>query len=384
MKDMGTKGNLPRVLLVSGIFFPDVGGPATHVRKIAEHFAALGWTTTVVAFGEPHPTSESYRVIRVSRRLPKPISWLLYAWTIVREVFQHDVIYAFDLTTAGFPSAIMSQLTGKPFLLRIGGDPIWERVVEHGKRFLPMRAYYEQSLFRTDKPFLYEVIRYVVQSATRVVTYSEFLRSIYVTFYDVPAERIAIIRNPFPVRSTSSAEKDTVTFVFAGRFVSYKNLERVVRIFGRLSQEHSEARLLLVGEGPEEAALKGLAAPYGDRISMRPSLAQQELFAAMRGASVALAPALTEFNPNFILESLALGKPALISRDNGLSVELPGEFQFNPLDDDSLHDAMKRMLSSALYAEAVASVASLPLSGTWEEVVRFHEALVVASVRTST
>src|SRR3989344_8149850 len=86
-----------RVLLATGIFFPDVGGPATHVRKIAEHFAGLGWKVNVVAFGDHTGDSEGYRVVRVSRKWGKLISWKLYALAIARESFRADVIYAFDL-----------------------------------------------------------------------------------------------------------------------------------------------------------------------------------------------------------------------------------------------------------------------------------------------
>ena len=133
---------------------------------------------------------------------------------------------------------------------------------------------------------------------------------------------------------------------------------------------------MLIGDGPEEATLKKQAGALGGKVEIIPKVDQKALFARINASSVALAPALTEFNPNFILEALALGKPALISRDNGLSADLPDSMQFDPMDDHSLQASMERMLDPAYYQQALQFVAQLPMDQTWEKVIAQHAAIM--------
>ena len=61
-----------RVLIVTGIFPPDIGGPATYVSKIASGLVLRGHRVTVLTLSdEGHtPNDLAFEVVRVDRRLP--------------------------------------------------------------------------------------------------------------------------------------------------------------------------------------------------------------------------------------------------------------------------------------------------------------------------
>src|SRR5216683_1153335 len=69
-----------RVLIVSGIWPPDVGGPASHAPEVAEFLHARGHEVEVLTTASGAPPPEPYPVHWVSRRLPAP---LRYAWGAV-------------------------------------------------------------------------------------------------------------------------------------------------------------------------------------------------------------------------------------------------------------------------------------------------------------
>lgn len=365
-----------KILLVAGVFYPDVGGPAIHVAKIAERLSKEGLKPLVICYGDDLENKKfSFKIKRISRRYPKILQWFLYLFTVLKETIDSKIIYAFDPTATGLPACIASRIFRKPFFIRIGGDPIWEREAEMGRRIMPITTYYDKELYKQDKPILFKIIKTILNRADKVVFYNNFWKNFAEKYYNLPDEKIIIIKNPvFRREKANPVLINDPLIIFAGRFVIYKNLPRVMKVFDQVRQKLGRGKLLFIGKGPELSDLLDLKQSLGSGqyIEFLESLPQEKLFEKIKESSIAIGPAFSEFNPNFILESLSFGKPVLLSRGHGLSVDLPEEFLFDPLDSLELQNKIEYLFDPENYKNAVDVVNKLDMNQTWDNVTDMH------------
>ena len=121
-----------------------------------------------------------------------------------------------------------------------------------------------------------------------------------------------------PARSLT----DPLRLIAIGRLVPTKGHDTLLRALGRLAREGVDARLELVGSGPERAALEALAREEGvaDRVALRGAVGFAEVIDALESADVfCLAPRLLPGHPpdgipNVIAEAMALGVPVVATR----------------------------------------------------------------------
>jgi glycosyltransferase involved in cell wall biosynthesis len=121
-------------------------------------------------------------------------------------------------------------------------------------------------------------------------------------------------RRSVTLRRSWNAEGKTV-FIYAGRFVLYKDIEVVISLYRRFMDEGygDRVRFVMLGSGPEEERMmrqmpEAVFAGY---------LTGEALPEAYASGDVFLFPSTTEAFCNVVLEALASGLPAVVSNEGG-------------------------------------------------------------------
>jgi len=335
------------IMLATGIFPPDVGGPAVHTLNFLKGLNDADLKTGVVAYSDVkfyEDIDNNYEVERVSRKIPYGIRHLIYFVRLFVASLKYEIIYAQDISAAGLPAVAVSKLIKRRFFIRIGGDLLWERLAEKGKTKLSVINFYEKEKYK--KYYLYHIGESVLKRAEKIIVPTELLAGVYKKYYGIPEKNIIVLPNPLPfVPENHSIQREIVSekkILFAGRFVKYKNLEKLIIAFANIYNEIGPAKLVLIGDGPEKRQLVRLVKRLNlrNQILFETQLPHDELMEEIKKASLCVGPALTEFNPNFILECLSLEKPVILTKENGLSIKLPEKYL---LDADDLKDIENKL-----------------------------------------
>jgi len=174
----------------------------------------------------------------------------------------------------------------------------------------------------TEHPRLWEFLyRRVYRMADRIVCLSDSMKQEFAQRFLLPREKLVQIYNPLDVemvrrsaRAASSPYQSTgPNLVAAGRLRKEKGFDLLVSAMALVLQKIPEARLTILGEGPDEMTLKAQVSKLGldGRIDFLGFV--QNPWIHVANADLFVLPSRAEGLPNSLLEALALGTPVAAS-----------------------------------------------------------------------
>lgn len=135
--------------------------------------------------------------------------------------------------------------------------------------------------------------------------------------------RSVVVPNPYddPLFALAPATQRSGDFVFCGRLVSDKGADLLIRAFRQVLDGVPDARLAIIGDGPERAALQALAGSLGvaGQTDFDGVLRGQALVARLREHACMVVPSLWQEPFGIVaLEGLACCDTVIATRRGGL------------------------------------------------------------------
>jgi glycosyltransferase involved in cell wall biosynthesis len=364
-----------RVLVVSGMWPPDVGGPASHAPEVCDYLLEHGHRVEAATMAAKPPPEEAYPVHWASRRTPLVVRHVAATALVRRLARRSDVVYTTGIIGR---SSLGAALAGTPTVVKLTSDPVFERSLRWGLFRHDLAAFQQARGVRIG--ILRRARDLALERARRIVVPSEALKELAVS-WGVPAQKITLIRNPVSIPPGLEGreelrrrhEFDGPTLVFAGRLVPQKSIDVALEAVRR----NPDVRLLLAGEGPYHDRLVRHARELGvdGRAVFLGPQPRRTVFELLRAADAALLSSSWENFPHMALEALALGTPVIATDAGGVTEILRDEWNglLVPIrDPEALAQAIRRYLDDPalqerLRAESVSSVAQFEPERTYAE-----------------
>ena len=348
-----------KVVVVSGIWPPDVGGPASHAPALAAALRERGDAVEVVTTADAEPAVEAYRVVWIRRGLSAPARHLGVARAVARAARRADVVYA---TTMVRRAALGSLLARRRLVVKLVADEAYERERRSG-RFAGTLADFQAASGGLRVRFLRVTRTAALRRARRIVVPSAYLRGIALG-WGLEPERVVVIPNPapqlgeLPSREEARAALEIAgpTLGTAGRLTAQKALGDALAAVARLDG----VSLVVLGDGPERAALERRSAELGlaGRVRFLGAGTRDDVVRLFRAADAALLTSAWENLPHTLLEALAVGTPVIATAVGGIpEVVRDGEngLLVEPGDPEALAAAIRRFVDDPELAERLRS-----------------------------
>ena len=309
-----------RILLVTTIFPPQIGGPATFINRLAHALADAGERVTVVC-ATPNPDREQdaslpFRVVRVGGRSQVELE-IRARLALIWQMLRHDAVLVNGLEYPAFHAATVAR---KTYIAKIVGDTVWETARNNGLTPLGVDAFQSAPLGNAYLQRLSSWRSRFLSRARLVITPSQYLRQLVVG-WGVPEDRMRVIPNGVPlkvyadVQPARRAPAENLKVVFVGRLTNWKGVETL--LLAASAVDGIECHI--IGDGPSFPLLHTLAKQLGlkEKVKFLGRLDPQATRRTMSAMHVLVLGSAYEGLSHTLLEASAQGLAIIASNCGG-------------------------------------------------------------------
>jgi len=308
---------MSKVLLVTNIFPPEIGGPATFIDRLGHSLASRDHRVTVVCTsqGSRHDSDRErpFAVRRVNFTKRERYE-VLVRMRLALEMARHRLIFVNGLERY---VAEVNRVTRRPYVLKIVGDTVWETARNRGLTNLSIDDFQADPAAQARFAGDIRGRNAWVAAARHIVVPSEYLRRL-VQGWGVAPERITVVQNgTITTGAAAPATRTSERFraLFVGRLTNWKGVETLLLA----ARDVPDVELEIVGDGPEWPHLVELSAQLGlgERAIFRGRLSATDVRRAMDRAHALVLTSLYEGLSHTVLEAFAAGLPCIVSDRGG-------------------------------------------------------------------
>jgi len=218
------------------------------------------------------------------------------------------------------PDVLISFLELSNFINIFVGKVLINRKVVVSTRINPLIMYPNETIYGRIHNTL---IKLLYPKADKVIAVSKKIRDILSNQYNIPREKIEVIYNPHNIQNYLKLSEEPIedeykeifnysfVFITIGRLTEQKGQWFLIRAFKKVVEAHSNAKLIILGEGELRKELEDLIRKLnlGNKVFLIG--VHKNPFKFLKNSQCYVFPSLWEGLPNTLIEALTLNLPVI-------------------------------------------------------------------------
>jgi glycosyltransferase involved in cell wall biosynthesis len=305
-----------KLLIISGIFPPDPGGPAKFASEFSEWSYRNGADVKVISYVDEIRTNSptlTRKFLGVSRKSSLLIRYLKMIITVSKSVQKEDRVIAVGAFLEIYIASIVKKIK---YVAKVPGDIVWERARNNQVTELDINDYQESKL-----PLRYRLFRFLftmsLKRASLVIVPSNGLFQLCIQ-WGIPESRLRLIQNSVDLSKFSTLKRNSFKFdvLTVCRLAPWKGVDELIEVCAR-----HDLTLAVAGDGPERAKLEKLGAQLGLDVNFFGDVSEDKILELLSSSKIFVLNSHYEGLPHALVEARAAGMIS-VARDGTGSAEV--------------------------------------------------------------